>query len=172
MTYLTIGFDNSKSHPDVFRPADRAAQRFANSAAGFRALTKWLGKARLAQVERQIAELDVEIAVRIEAEPTTAFSRNALCSMPGIGTVTAATMPTLMPEIGILERKQAASLAGLAPITRQSGQWQGKAFIGGGRKPLRDALSMPALVAMRFSPDVRTKYEHLRAAGKPPKQPS
>jgi len=60
-------------------------------------------------------------------------------------------------------------LAGLAPITRQSGQWQGKAFIGGGRKPLRDALYMPALVAMRLNPDLKAKHEHLRAEGKPAK---
>ncbi|MFO7758357.1 MAG: transposase, partial [Roseovarius sp.] len=60
-------------------------------------------------------------------------------------------------------------LLGFAPITRQSGQWQGKAFIGGGRKPLRDALYMPALVAMRHNPDLKAKYEDLRAAEKPAK---
>ena len=60
--------------------------------------------------------------------------------MLGIGAVTAAGLVILLPEIGTLERKQLAGLAGLAPITRQSGQWQGKAFISGGRKPLRDAL--------------------------------
>jgi len=54
-------------------------------------------------------------------------------------------------------------------INRQSGQWQGKAFIGGGRKPLRDALYMPALVALRYNPDLKAKYEDLRAAGKPAK---
>jgi transposase len=133
------------------------------------AILKRQTKARLAQVERQIAELDAEISALIAARQTTARSCDILCSMPGIGTVTAAAMLTLMPEIGTLERKQVASLAGLAPITRQSGQWQGKAFIGGGRKPLRDALYMPALVAMRFNPDLKAKYEHLRAAGKPAK---
>ena len=133
------------------------------------AVLKRQTKARLAQVERQITELDAEIATRIEAEKTTARSRDILCSMPGIGAVTAAAMLTLMPEIGTLERKQVASLAGLAPITRQSGQWQGKAFIGGGRKPLRDALYMPALVAMRFNPDLKAKYTALRDAGKPAK---
>ena len=53
----------------------------------------------------------------------------------GVSTVavTAAAMLTLLPEIGTLQRKQMASLTGLAPITRQSGQWQGKSFIGGGR---------------------------------------
>jgi transposase len=133
------------------------------------AVLKRQSKARLAQVERQIAELDAEIAALIAAAQTTARSHDILCSMPGIGAVTAAAMLTLMPEMGTLERKQVASLAGLAPITRQSGQWQGKAFIQGGRKPLRDALYMPALVAMRFNPDLKAKYEHLREAGKPAK---
>jgi transposase len=117
-------------------------------------------------VERRIAELDTEIAALIAARQTTARNRDILCSMPGTGTVTAAAMLTLMPEIGTLERKQVASLA---PITRQSGQGQGKAFIGGGRKTLREALYMPALVAMRCNPDLKAKYEQLRAAGKPAK---
>ena len=57
----------------------------------------------------------------------------------------------------------------MPPITRQSGQWLGKAFIGSGRKPLRDALYMPALVAIRCNPDLKTKYDRLRDAGKPAK---
>jgi len=139
-------------------------------------------KARLAQVERHVVELDAEIAALIAAGQTTARNRDILCSMLGIGTVTAAAMLTLMPEIGTLERKQLASLAGLAPITRLSasrrlkaiacqpmGQWQGKAFIGSGRKPLRHALYIPALVAMRCNPDLKAKYEQLRTAGKPAK---
>ena len=65
--------------------------------------------------------------------------------------------------------KQIASLEGLAPMTRQSGQWRGKAFIQGGRKHLRDALYMPARVAMRFNPDLKAKYQAMIAAGKPPK---
>lgn len=124
-------------------------------------------KARLTLVERQIAELDAEIATLIEAQESTARRRDILRSMPGVGAVTAAALLTLMPEIGTLDRKQVASLAGLAPITRQSGQWQGKAFIGSGRKPLRDALYMPALVAIRCNPDLKAKYAHLRTAGKP-----
>ena len=74
-----------------------------------------------------------------------------------------------MPEIGTLTRKQAASLTGVAPMTRQSGQWRGKAFIQGGRKSVRDALYMPALVAARFNPDLKAKYQAMIAAGKPAK---
>ncbi|WP_051085167.1 IS110 family transposase [Martelella mediterranea] len=73
------------------------------------------------------------------------------------------------PEIGVLGRKQIASLAGLAPMTRQSGQWHGKAFIQGGRKFLRDALYMPALIAMHFNTQMEAKYEALKSAGKPGK---
>ena len=126
-------------------------------------------KARLKLVEQQIAELDVEIVKLIEARESTARTCDILCSMPGVGAVSAAAMLTLMPELGTLDRKQAASLAGLAPITRKSGQWQGKSFIGSGRKPLRDALYMPALAAMRWNPDLKAKYEQMRAAGKPAK---
>ena len=133
------------------------------------ALLKRQTKTRLDQVNRQIAELDTEIATIIEAGKATARNRDILCSMPGIGAVTAAAMLTLLPEIGTLERKQVASLAGLAPITRQSGQWQGKSFIGGGRKQLRDALYMPALVAIKHNPDIKAKYEALRGTGKPAK---
>ena len=63
-----------------------------------------------------------------------------LKSIPGIGPVTAAAMLIECPEPGALDRKQVAALAGLAPMTQQSGQWRGKAFIQGGRKFLRDAL--------------------------------
>ena len=72
-----------------------------------------------------------------------------------------------MPELGLLEAAQAASLAGLAPVARQSGRWTGHAFIRGGRAPVRRAVYMPALVAARFNPDMRATYGRLRAAGKP-----
>ena len=81
----------------------------------------------------------------------------------------AAAILAFLPEIGTLARKQAGSLAGLVPHSRESGQWKGKSFISGGRKPLRDALYMPALVAMRFNPDLKAKYTALREAGKPAK---
>jgi transposase len=74
-----------------------------------------------------------------------------------------------MPELGSLDGKQAASLAGLAPVARQSGRWTGRAFIRGGRANLRQALYMPALVAARFNPALKEKYRKLIDAGKPAK---
>ncbi|MFK5998168.1 MAG: transposase [Rhodobacterales bacterium] len=63
----------------------------------------------------------------------------------------------------------ATFVAGLAPMTRQSGQWSGKSFIQGGRKHLRDAIYMPAVVAARHNPDMKQFYERLIDAGKPAK---
>ena len=126
-------------------------------------------KARLTLVEKQIAQLDEEIGKLINTCKTTARNRDILRSIPGVGQVASAAIGTFLPEIGTLDRRQVGSLAGVVPHTRQSGQWKGKAFISGGRKPLRDALYMPALVAMRFNPDLRLKYQTLRDAGKPAK---
>jgi len=121
---------------------------------------------RLALVERQIAELDAEIARLIAEDCAMVRAREILCSIPGIGPVAAALILAFLPEIGRLDSKQAASLAA---FSRESGQWTGRSFISGGRKPLRDALYMPALVAMRFNPDPKVKYTQLREAGKPAK---
>lgn len=74
-----------------------------------------------------------------------------------------------MPELGSLVKKQAAALAGLAPVARQSGQWKGKSFSRGGRANVRQALSKPALVAARFNPDLKAKYQRRVTAGKPAK---
>ena len=87
----------------------------------------------------------------------------------GIGGVVAAAILIECPEIGTLGKKQVAALAGLAPMTRQSGEWKGKAFIQGGRKYLRHALYRPALVAIRFNPDLKQKYQSMIKTGKPPK---
>ncbi len=92
-----------------------------------------------------------------------------LTSIPGVGEATAIALIADMPELGHLDEKQAASLAGLAPVARQSGTWRGKSFIRGGRAHLRQALYMPALVAMRFNPDLKAKFDVMTKAGKPAK---
>ena len=133
------------------------------------AITRRQTRARLAQVERQLEALQGEIASRLKASPKRARAYAILQSIRGIGDVVAAAILIECPEIGTLGKKQAACLAGLAPMTRQSGKWKGKAFIQGGRKFLRDALYMPALVAIRFNPDLKQKYQSMIKTGKPPK---
>ena len=71
-----------------------------------------------------------------------------------------------LPELGSLDRRQIAALVGLAPWTRQSGQWRGKSFIGGGRKSVRSALFIAAMVASRHNPILKTVRDKLVAAGK------
>jgi transposase len=133
------------------------------------AITRRQGKVRLTQVEKQIAEIEAEIASLIQSDDTLAQSMKILLSIPGVGAVCASTILIEMPEIGTMDRKQVASLTGVAPMARESGQWRGKSFIQGGRKVVRDALYMPALVAMRFNPDLKAKYQAMIKAGKPPK---
>ncbi len=133
------------------------------------ALTKRRSKALLRQIEASLKEIEAEIKTRLRATDQGARAHDILCSIPGIGDPTAAAILIECPEIGTLGRKQIASLAGLAPMTRQSGQWRGQAFIQGGRQFLRDALYMPALVAVRFNPDMTAKYRDMCARGKPKK---
>jgi hypothetical protein len=83
-------------------------------------LLKHQTQTRLTLVERQIADLGAEIAAQVAARTSTARRCEILRSMPGVGAVSAAAIQALMPEIGTLDRKQGTSLAGLAPITRQS----------------------------------------------------
>lgn len=124
---------------------------------------------RLDQIARHIEALDAEIAAVIAADAALARRHDILTSIAGLGTLTANQIIATMPELGALDNKQAASLAGLAPVARQSGQWKGKSFIRGGRANVRQALYMPALVAARFNPDLKAKYQQLIAAGKPAK---
>ena len=71
-----------------------------------------------------------------------------------------------MPELGQIDSKKIAGLAGLAPMTQQSGKWQGKERIAGGRASLRRAIYMPARVAIRFNRDLHDKYQQMVKAGK------
>ena len=133
------------------------------------ALLKRQAKALLKQLDAQIAQVDAAIEKLLKSTPDTARAIEIICSIPGLSKISAAALLIEAPELGTCSKKQVASLAGLAPMTRQSGQWRGKSFIQGGRKLLRDSLYMPALVAMRHNPDMKAKYTALIAAGKPAK---
>jgi transposase len=133
------------------------------------ALLKRQAAQRLKQIDAQIEAIDAELARLVKAEPDLQARFDSLVSIPGVGAATAFALLIEMPELGTLESREAASLAGLAPVTRESGQWKGKSFISGGRSGLRQALYMPALVAIRFNDDLKAKYQALIAAGKPPK---
>ena len=133
------------------------------------ARAKSFNKLRLAQIKRQLKGVDAEIQKLLRSDGTLDRKSEILTSIPGISTLTAAGLIVHMPELGTMTGPQAASLAGLAPVTRESGIWQGRSFIQGGRGKVRRLLYMPALSAIRCNPDLKRKYQALLDAGKPPK---
>jgi transposase len=133
------------------------------------ALLRRLAAARERLLLGQIAVVDAEIAARIAADPGLARRAEILRSIPGIGPVTAAELLIDMPELGKIGAREAASLAGVAPVPRQSGKFRGQAHIRGGRPALRRALYMPALVAMRCNAGLEAKAQRMATRDKPPK---
>lgn len=126
-------------------------------------------KRQLANLERHISRLADEIAKRIAAEPTLARRYQILVSIPGFGPTVAAGLIADMPELGTLDRRAVASLAGLAPFADDSGGKTGQRHIKGGRPLPRRALYWAALSAARYNPDLRGFYSRLRDKGKKPK---
>ena len=129
-------------------------------------LRKSIGRV-VGMLEKELAGLDADIDDAVRGSPAWREKEDLLASVPGIGTTIARTLIADLPELGTLSRKQVAALAGLAPFARQSGQWRGRSFIGGGRASVRTALFMGALVAMRHNPVLKGFFERLRSAGKP-----
>jgi transposase len=134
----------------------------------------------IAALERELAELDTGLDEAVRASPAWREAEDLLASVPGIGKTIARTLrgtprrqgavgiPSAeLPELGSLDRREIAALAGLAPFTRQSGQWRGKAAIAGGRASVRAALFLGAMVARRHNPALRAFADRLLAAGKP-----
>jgi transposase len=121
----------------------------------------------LAALEKELRSVNADIDDAVRGSPIWRQKEDLLASVPGVGPGIARTLIADLPELGRLNRKQIAALAGLAPFTRQSGQWRGKSFIGGGRSSVRTALFMGALVASKHNPILKALFDRLVAAGKP-----
>jgi len=123
--------------------------------------------ARLIKVlEKELGRVDADIDDAVRGSPVWREKEDLLASVPGIGRVIARTLIAELPELGLCDRKEIAALAGLAPFTRESGQWRGRSFIGGGRAAVRSALFMGAMVptAYRQRP-ARRPQNHDRGFG-------
>ena len=120
-------------------------------------------------LERQLDDVTRTLAAQIEASPVWRAKDDLLQSVPGIGPIVSATLVGKLPELGRLTHKQIATLAGVAPLARDSGTLRGKRMVWGGRAPVRTALYMAALCGRRWNPQLRPFYDRLIAAGKPKK---
>jgi transposase len=118
-------------------------------------------------LEKELASVDHDIDDAVRGSPAWRAKEDLLSSVPGVGPTIARTLIAELPELGTLDRRQVAALAGLAPYTRQSGQWRGRSFIGGGRATVRSAVFIGAMVAARCNPKLRAFHQRLIADGKP-----
>lgn len=116
---------------------------------------------RQSVVEAMTACLEAHAALKSKAD--------VLMSLKGIGLRTAYFLIAGLPELGHIDKGQIAKLVGVAPLNRDSGLMRGKRMIGGGRRPVRDALYVAALPAIRFDPDMKALFQRLKAKGKPGK---
>lgn len=132
-------------------------------------LLKRLAARRAARLKADILLLDKAIADAVAADIGMTHKSILLRSVPGVGPVLAHTLLALMPELGALTRHQAGALMGVAPFDCDSGTFKGQRRIAGGRKPLRDAAYMAALVAGQHNPVMAAFKQRLAAAGKKPK---
>jgi transposase len=118
-------------------------------------------------LERQVEQLDREIAKLVDSDDDWRNRCELLKSVPGVGPVTASALVAELPELGRLNRQQIAALVGVAPMNFDSGQMRGRRAIRGGRASVRTALYMGAFCAAKYNPVIRAFVERLRAAGKP-----
>jgi transposase len=123
----------------------------------------------LAQMEKQISKVEALIEALLKTQAPLADQVQRLDDIMGVGRITAVMVLATMPELGQLNRRQAAALAGLCPYNRDSGQWAGQRCISGGRAEVRRALYMAALSASRSNHLLKPFYDRLLAAGKPAK---
>jgi transposase len=172
----------ARPDPARRRLADLVARR-ADLVAVIAAETNRLGQAREAFVRRDIKSLiallqrrrlavEKEIEAQMRAAEDLDRLERRLRTAPGVGPVVAAVLiaalPELgLPELGLLDRRQLASLAGLAPHASESGRQRGRRKVWGGRREVRRALYIAAIVASRFNPDLRAFRDRLIGDGKP-----
>ena len=176
-----------KVRPEVRELPDEAARRFQAILARRRQLLEMrvaeenrLGTATTPKVRkdlqahvrylrRRVEQMTTELEAAIESSEVYRAKDELLRGVPGIGPGASRTLLACLPELGKLDGKKIAGLAGLAPMARDSGTYKGRRTIIGGRADVRSALYMATLSAVRFNPTLKAFYDRLRGAGKPAK---
>ena len=122
--------------------------------------------AHITWLEEEQETIDQELGRAIRKSPVWREKENLIRSVPGVGPVLSVTLLAQLPELGTLNRKEIASLVGVAPLNRDSGTLRGKRSVWGGRAPVRATLYMATLAATRCNPVIKSFYNRLREAGK------
>ena len=117
-------------------------------------------------LEQERGDLDQDMGDFLQESPLWRVKEQLLRSVPGVGPVLTTTLLANLPELGSLDRRRIAALAGVAPFNRDSGLWRGRRSIWGGRSTVRAALYMATLVATRYNPVIQRYYQRLLEAGK------
>lgn len=123
----------------------------------------------LKTLDARLAALVVTIQRLVAETPGLRRKAEILQSVPGVGPALVRSLLSDMPELGALDRRQIALLAGVAPINRDSGSMRGRRCIAQGRSSVRRVLFMAALSGVRYNPALRATYERLVANGRPKK---
>lgn len=117
-------------------------------------------------MQTDLAEIEADLEAILQSDADYREKVELLDSVPGVGRVTALTLVAQMPELGLVNAKQIAALAGVAPLNRDSGRHRGKRRTFGGRSGVRSTLYMAALSATRYNPVIKAFYQRLLAKGK------
>lgn len=126
-------------------------------------------KRHLKQLQTEVRRIEARLDALIDQEPDWQHRRDLLTSVNGVGKILAYTLLSDLPELGQLNRKEIAALVGVAPMNRESGTFNGKRRIRGGRARVRTVLFLAVMSAVQSNPVLRTKYQQLKNDGKPPK---
>lgn len=130
---------------------------------------KWYHARLIAQINKELQNVEAEIELRVSAIDEYKEKAELLTTAKGVGKVLAYTLISELPELGKLNRKEVAALVGVAPMNRDSGQYEGKRYIRGGRHKIRSVLFMSMMSAIQCHPVLKPMYQRMVATGKPKK---
>jgi transposase len=122
--------------------------------------------AHIAWLEKRLKDVDGKLSRTVKSCPVWREKDEIMRSVPGVGPVFSSTLLANVPELGELNRRQIASLIGVAPLNRDSGQYSGTRMVWGGRANVRSVLYMATVAAMRWNPVIKSFYQRLIGAGK------
>src|SRR5258707_4856890 len=132
-------------------------------------MLKRLSRSRIARLAADIELLDKRLVEIVATDATLAHRYRLLTSMPGVGPVLACMLIAVLPELGVMTRKQVTALVGVAPYAFESGTLKGRRCIWGGRANVRQVLYMAAMSASNWNPGLKAFHDRLKGAGKLPK---